>query len=83
MSDKAFEFGLVTGNKSAFLKGVSPDENICYRTFPGTSGAFAHDVLMPCLVGEKNGLLTTVEIAMNPHCIQERILCSGVAIELR
>ena len=39
-------------------------------------------MLMPCLVGEKNGLLTTVEITMNPHCIQERILGIGVAIEL-
>ena len=39
-------------------------------------------MFMPCLVREKNGLLTTVEIAMNPHCIQKRILCSGVAIEL-
>ena len=38
---------------------------------------------MPRFMGEKNGLLAAVEIALDPHCVQKRILRSNIANELR
>ena len=80
---KCTKVGFVTGNKAAFLHGIRPDENICDWTFGGTSGTLAYDMLVPRLVGEKNGLLATPEIALNPHCVQKRILRSDIAARIR